>query len=255
MIIIKTPTEVQAIHEAGKVVHACLEAMKAAIIPGESTTYDLEQAAIKVITKSGGSSAFLGYAPHGCPPYPAWTCISVNEEVVHGIPGRRVLHEGDVVGCDVGVKLNGYYADAAWTFPVGKVSEETERLLRCGQECLAKAIEHALYGKRLGDVCNTIQKNAHRYGYSVVRDLVGHGVGKELHEEPPIPNYGKPGVGVLLKEGMTLAFEPMINTGRSDVEALEDGWTIVTRDRSISVHFEHTIAITRQGPVILTQRD
>lgn len=253
MIVIKTPEEIEKIYQAGKVVHLCLKSMGDSIVPEKSTTNDLESVAMDIINAATGESAFLGYAPYGYSPYPAWTCVSVNEEVVHGIPGKRVLHDGDLVSCDVGVILNGFYADAAWTFPVGEVSEADARLLKCGQEALMKAIDFAKPGGRLGDVCHAVEKHAMRYGYTVVRELVGHGVGKSLHEEPPIPNYGKPGTGPTLREGMTLAIEPMINEGHSAVEALEDGWTIVTRDRKRSVHFEHTIAVTRNGPRILTE--
>jgi len=255
MVIIKTEDEIARIREAGRIVYAALQAMKAAIKPGVSTTFDLEREAIRVISKAGGESPFLGYAPHGHPPYPAWTCISVNEAVVHGIPGRRVLQEGDIVSCDVGVKLNGFYADSAWTFPVGKISEAAEKLLKITEESLYKALSQARPGNRLGDVGNAVEKHVKPHGFTVVKEMVGHGVGKKLHEDPQIPNYGKPGTGLLLREGMTVAIEPMINAGRSEIVALDDQWTVVTIDRKLSAHFEHTVAITKNGALILTQGD
>jgi len=255
MIILKTLEEIEKMRAAGRVVYAALKAMGAAIVPGKTTTNDLEQIAVHILSQHGASSPFLGYSPLNHPPYPAWTCISVNEEVVHGIPGRRVLQEGDIVGCDVGVKLNGYYADSAWTFPVGRIAPETARLLRVAKEALYKGIAQAKPGHRLGDIGHAIERYVRQNGFSVVRDMVGHGVGRSLHEDPQVPNYGKPGTGDLLREGMTLAIEPMVNAGKQDIEALSDEWTIVTSDRTLSAHFEHTVAITRNGPVILTQGD
>lgn len=254
-VILKTPEEIEKMRAAGRIVHATLKAMQARIVPGQTTTHDLEQVAIRMLTEHGASSPFLGYAPLNHPPYPAWTCISVNEEVVHGIPGRRVLQEGDIVGCDVGVKLNGYFADSAWTFGVGRLKPETERLLRVAKEALYKGIAQAKPGNRLGDVGHAIERYVRQNGFSVVREMVGHGVGRSLHEAPQVPNYGKPGTGVLLREGMTFAIEPMVNAGKRDIEALPDQWTIVTSDRTLSAHFEHTIAITRNGALILTQGD
>jgi methionyl aminopeptidase len=229
--------------------------MGEAILPGKSTTSDLERVAISIIGGSGGSSAFLGYAPMDHPPFPAWTCISVNEEVVHGIPNRRVLQEGDVVSCDVGVELHGVFADAAWTFPVGRVRPEVDRLLHVTEEALYLGIAEARHGRRVGDISHAIERQATRHGYSVVRELVGHGVGLSLHEDPQIPNFGRRGHGPVLSEGATLAIEPMVNQGRYDVEALADAWTIVTCDRKPSAHFEHTVVVTRTGGVILTQGD
>ncbi|MEP6754041.1 MAG: type I methionyl aminopeptidase [Chthonomonadales bacterium] len=253
MIVLKTSEEIVKMRAAGAVVYEALQAMKAAIEPGVSTTNDLEMAAVKVMAAHGADSAFLGYAPHGHPPYPAYTCISVNEAVVHGIPGRRVLQNGDIVSCDVGVRLNGYYADSAWTFPVGPISDEVDRLLKVTEESLYKGLEKAKHGARLGDVSNAIEKWAKRGGFSVVKEMVGHGVGRQLHEEPQIPNYGHPGTGPVLKEGMTLAIEPMVNQGKAGIVALDDDWTVVTCDRKWSAHFEHTVAITKSGAVILTQ--
>lgn len=254
-ILRKTAAEIEAIREAGRVVRRALNAMRDAIEPDRSTTADLEHAAVEVIAGAGATSAFLGYAPHAMPPFPAWTCISVNEEVVHGIPGRRVLKSGDVVSCDVGVLLNGYYADAASTFPVGDVSPEVERLLTVTRGALDRAVAQAKVGARVGDISHAIERHARRHGYCVVHDLVGHGVGRMLHEAPQIPNYGAAGSGPILPEGATLAIEPMVNMGRKDVEALEDQWTIVTRDRMVSAHFEHTVAVTANGALVLTQGD
>ncbi len=241
--------------KAGRVVHETLTAMQSAIVPDVTTTYDLEQIATDVMAKYSATSAFLGYAPVNHPPYPAWTCISINEEVVHGIPGRRVLKSGDIVSCDVGVRMNGYYADSAWTFPVGKVDSEIERLLRVTKESLFKGIAAAKPGNRIGDISNAIQRHVRQNGYTVVREMVGHGVGRSLHEEPQVPNYGKAGKGEMLRPGMTIAIEPMVNMGKQEVESLSDDWTIVTADRLPSAHFEHTVAITRGGARILTQGD
>lgn len=252
MVILKSESEIERMRAAGRAVHAAIAAMGAAIVPGTTTTNDLEQVAIKVLTEHRAESPFLGYAPHNHPPYPAWTCISVNEQVVHGIPGRRVLSDGDIVSCDVGAKLNGWYADGAWTFPVGHVAPETARLLRVAEEALYKGIAQARVGNRVGDISNAIERHCRQAGYTVVHELVGHGVGKSLHEEPQVPCHGKAGAGVTLREGMTLAIEPMVNAGKRNVESLADEWTIVTSDRRISAHFEHTVAITRNGAVILT---
>ncbi len=255
MVILKTASEIEKMRAAGRVVYQALQAMKNAIVPGQTTTYDLEKAAIEVLNAHGATSPFLGYAPHNHPPFPAWTCISVNEEVVHGIPGRRVLQEGDIVSCDVGVQLNGYYADSAWTFPVGQISEEAQRLLKVTREALYKGIAQAKAGNRVGDIGHAIERHVSQHGYSIVRDLVGHGVGRSLHEDPQIPNYGRPGTGTVLEPGMTIAIEPMVNIGRRDIQALADEWTIVTSDRTLSAHFEHTVAITRNGALIITQGD
>ena len=253
MIILKNPDEIARMRAAGRVVFEALQAMRNAIVPGKSTTADLERAAIEVLGRHGADSPFLGYAPHDHPPFPAWTCISVNEQVVHGIPSRRVLQEGDIVSCDVGARLNGYYADSAWTFPVGKVSKSTERLLKVTEEALYKGLEQAKAGNRVGDIAHAVERHARQNGFSVVREMVGHGVGKSLHEEPQVPNFGKPKSGALLREGMTIAVEPMLNEGKKEIVALDDQWTVVTIDRKLSAHFEHTIAITRNGPLILTQ--
>jgi methionyl aminopeptidase len=255
MIQIKTPEEIENIRASGVIVRRTLDAMRDAIVPGVTTTADLERVAAQEISRHNATSAFLGYAPPGHPPYPAWTCISVNEVVIHGIPGSRVLEPGDVVSCDVGVRLNGFYADAAWTFPVGKVSPEVDRLLHVGEEALFAGIQQAKAGNRVGDIGHAIEALVYRHGFTVVREMVGHGVGRQLHEDPQIPNYGRPGRGPLLSEGATLAIEPMVMMGGHTIEVLEDGWTIVTGNGRPAVHFEHTVAITSNGARILTQGD
>ena len=199
------------------------------------------------IRSAGAVPAFKGYCG-----FPASICASINEQVVHGIPGPRQLLDGDIISIDIGVKLNRYYGDAAITLPVGEVDPEILKLLSVTEEALNKAIEKAIKGNRLSDISHAVQLHAEAYGYGVVRDYVGHGIGQRMHEDPQIPNYGPPGRGPLLKSGMTLAIEPMINCGTPDVEVLTDDWTVVTVDRKISAHFEHTVAITDGEPEILT---
>lgn len=232
---------------AGRVVVEVLDAMARAIVPGVTRTADLDQLAVDISRRRGALPAFFGYRG-----YPASTCISVNEAVVHGIPGDRVLRAGDIVTLDFACSVNGYFADSAVTVPVGEVSPEARRLIAVTRECLYKGIAQARAGARLGDVAFAIQKHAERAGFSVVRDLVGHGIGRSMHEEPQVPNVGRSGKGARLEEGMTLAIEPMINAGGWAVESLPDNWTIVTQDGRLAAHFEHTVAITRRGPDILT---
>ncbi len=255
MIIIKTPSEVAKIREAGRVVARALRMMTEAIVPNESTTLDLDRVAREVMRKAGASSAFFGYQPPHQPPYPGWTCISVNEEVVHGIPGDRMLKEGDIVGLDVGVVLNGFYADAATTVPVGKVKPDAQRLLEVSEKALEMGIEQARAGNHVEDIGYAIQRYTKKHGYSIVKEMVGHGVGKKLHEEPQVANFGTPGHGALLRAGMTIAIEPMVNIGRGEIKALDDHWTIVTADRTLSAHFEHTVLVTEGEPMILTQEE
>jgi len=255
MILRKSAEEIEKIRAAGAIVRRTLDAMRDAIVPDVTTTADLERVAANEITRHGATSAFLGYAPAGQPPYPAWTCISVNEVVIHGIPGNRVLQEGDVVSCDVGVRLDGYYADAAWSYPVGRVSPEIEKLLKVGEEALYAGIAQARPGNHVGDIGYAIEKLVRRAGFEVVREMVGHGVGRSLHEPPQIPNHGKRGHGPLLEEGATLAIEPMIMMGCRNIAVLPDGWTIVSGNGKPSVHFEHTVAVTANGARILTQGD
>lgn len=253
MITRKTAGELEKMRVAGRVVAEVLDAMSKAIVPGVTRTSDLDQLAVRISRERGAVAAFLGYrGAVGHPVYPASTCISVNEAVVHGIPGARVLVEGDLVSMDFACSVDGYFADAAVTVPVGVVSPEARRLIAITRECLYKAIAQARVGARLGDVSSAIQRHAERAGYGVVRDLVGHGIGKSMHEAPQIPNVGRPGKGVRLEEGMTLAIEPMINQGSSAVESLADQWTIVTKDGKLSAHWEHTVAVTRHGADILT---
>lgn len=254
MIHLKKPQEIEKMRAAGRVVHRVLKETGAIVAPG-ITTGDLEDLAVKIITEAGGTSPFVGYAPVGHPPYPAWTCISTNEEIVHGIPGRRVLKEGDIVTVDCGVELDGWLGDSAWTFPVGKVAPGVERLLKVTEEALYKGIEQAKAGNRTGDIGYAVQKFVEAHGYSVVRELSGHGVGRSLHEDPQVYNYGQRGRGDLLQCGMTFAIEPMVNAGRKETKVLSDRWTIVTADRKYSAHFEHTVAITPDGTMILTNGD
>jgi methionyl aminopeptidase len=235
--------------EAGRVVADVLAELAGVVAPGVSTA-DLDVLAEKRIRRSGATPAFKGY--HG---YPASICTSINDEVIHGIPsGRRVLREGDVISIDVGVSLDGYYGDSAVTLPVGQVSEEAATLLRVTDEALYKGIEQARRGRRVSDISHAVQRYVEAYGFSVVREFVGHGIGQRMHEEPQVPNYGEPGRGPRLAEGMVLAIEPMVNAGRPAVKVLADGWTAVTRDSSLSAHFEHTVAVTADAPWILTAR-
>jgi methionyl aminopeptidase len=236
--------------EAGRVVGDVLTALAALVAPGV-TTADLDDVAEKRIRMAGATPAFKGY--HG---YPATICASVNEEVIHGIPsGRRVLNEGDVISIDVGASLDGYYGDSAITLPVGQVSEAAATLLRVTEESLYKAIERVKVGGRVSDIGHAVQQHVEAYGFSVVREFVGHGIGQRMHEEPQVPNYGEAGRGPRLAEGMVLAIEPMVNVGTPAVKVLADGWTAVTRDASLSAHFEHTVAVTADGPWILTARE
>ena len=250
MIICRTAAELEKMRAAGRLVGQVLTELSAKVAPGV-TTADLDAIAEGLIVDAGAIPAFKGY--HG---YPATICASVNEEVIHGIPsGKRVLEAGDVISIDVGASLAGYFGDSAVTLPVGPVSEEAARLLRVTDESLYKAIETVKPGGRISDIGHAVQKHVEAHGFSVVREFVGHGIGQAMHEDPQIPNYGDPGRGPRLAEGMVLAIEPMVNAGKPAVKVLSDGWTAVTRDRSLSAHFEHTVAVTADGPWILTARD
>ena len=250
MIVCRSTAELERMREAGRLVGEVLTELAAHVAPGV-TTADLDALAEKRIARAGATPAFKGY--HG---YPATICASINEEVIHGIPsGRRVLNEGDVISIDVGASLNGYYGDSAITLPVGQVSEEAATLLRVTEESLYKAIDCVRPGARISDIGHAVQQHVEAYGFSVVREFVGHGIGQRMHEEPQIPNYGEPGRGPRLAEGMVLAIEPMVNAGKPAVKVLADGWTAVTRDNSLSAHFEHTVAVTAAGPRILTARE
>ncbi len=247
MIILKSKTEVEKMAKASRIVASTLQGLKAYVKPG-MTTLMLDVFAEKQIVEAGGIPAFKGYRN-----FPATLCVSVNEEVVHGIPSGKVLKDGDIVGMDLGVILDGFYGDAAITVPIGEVDEKILRLLDVTEKSLYAGISQGLAGGRLSDISHAVQSAVEPQGYSIVTDFVGHGIGRSLHEEPQIPNFGPKGKGPRLKEGMVLAIEPMVNIGKPEVEVLEDGWTAVSSDRSLSAHFEHTVAITNNGPVILTQ--
>jgi len=249
MIVCRSAAELERMREVGRLVGDVLTTLAAQVAPGV-TTADLDEAAERQIRGAGATPAFKGY--HG---YPATICASINEEVIHGIPsGQRVLHEGDIVSLDCGASLGGYFGDSAITLPVGQVSEQAATLLRVTEEALYKAIECMRPGARVSDIGHTVQRHVEAFGFSVVREFVGHGIGERMHEEPQVPNYGEPGRGVRLAEGMVLAIEPMVNAGKPAVKVLADGWTAVTRDGSLSAHFEHTVAVTAGEPWILTAR-
>jgi methionyl aminopeptidase len=246
-IILKSPREIEKMRRSNRIVAEILQEVKAMARPGVKTR-ELDELAEDLLKKHRALSAFKGY--NG---YPAVLCTSVNEEVVHGIPSDRVLQEGDILSLDFGAVCDEYYGDAAITVPVGAISEEARRLLQVTEDSLYKAIEQARPGKHVGDISAAVQRHVESQGFSTVRDFVGHGIGKFMHERPQIPNFGIPGRGVRLRAGMTLAIEPMINTGGHEVVLLDDGWTAVTRDRSLSAHFEHSVAVTENGPIILSQ--
>jgi len=247
LIVLKSPEEIKKMAKAGSIVGEVLESIKD-IIKAGITTREIELFADESIKALGGKSAFKGYRG-----YPGSICTSVNEEVVHGIPSSRRLKDGDIISIDLGVLYDGFFGDAAVTVPVGKIDNETTALLRVTEEALSLGIENATAGKRVSDISFAVQRHAEKNGFSVVRTFVGHGIGRELHEEPQIPNYGTPGKGPRLKEGMTLAIEPMVNSGTHEVRILGDGWTAVTIDGKKSAHFEHTVLVTSGRPIILTK--
>jgi methionyl aminopeptidase len=249
VIVCKSAAELEKMRAANALVADVL-AHLAAMVAAGVTTKDLDVVAEQLVRDGGAEPAFKGYRG-----YPCTLCASVNEQVVHGIPSSRPLHDGDIISLDMGVKLNGFYGDCAVTVPVGKVSEEAALLLRVTREALEKGIAQVRLGGRVSDIGHAIQQHVEANGFSVVREFVGHGIGAALHEEPQIANYGEPGRGPRLAEGMTLAIEPMVNVGRPAVKVLADGWTAVTRDGSLSAHFEHTVAVTKTGPLVLTRRD
>jgi methionyl aminopeptidase len=249
MIVCKSPAELQRMRAANVLVAEILAELAAMAAPGV-TTGDLDAYAEARVRAGGAIPAFKGYRG-----YPATLCASVNDEVVHGIPSKRRLNDGDILSLDMGVLLDGFYGDSAVTVGVGRISEDAAELLRVTEEALHKAIERVRVGGRLSDIGHAIQRWVESHGFSVVREFVGHGIGASLHEEPQIPNYGEPGRGPRLVEGMVLAIEPMVNMGRPAVKILADGWTAVTRDGSLSAHFEHTVAVTADGPLVLTVRD
>jgi len=246
MIIIKSPREIEQLKRSNAIVAEVFEKLKGMIAPG-ITTKELDQVAEEYILSKGGRPAFKGYRG-----FPATLCISINEEVVHGIPGQRRLKEGDIVSIDGGVNFAGYFGDSAITLPVGEVDPESKRLLEVTEKALTIGIENAKIGNRLFDISYAIQRWVESRGFSVVRDFVGHGIGKELHEEPQIPNFGSPHQGPRLEKGMVFALEPMVNEGTYEVRVLSDGWTVVTADGKRSAHFEHTISIADDGAEILS---
>lgn len=246
MIIIKSRREIEIMKIAGRIVAECLQIIGEKIKPGVRTI-ELDRIAEDYIKKNGAIPSFKGY--NG---FPANICVSVNDEVVHGIPGDRELKEGDIVSVDIGAIYGGYHGDAARTFPVGNVSESAKRLIRVTRESFFKGIEYADNTHRLYDISHAIQSYVESKGYSVVREYVGHGIGRNMHEDPQVPNFGLPGRGVRLREGMTLAIEPMVNEGTYEVHVLDNNWTVVTADGKLSAHYENTIAITPDGPEILT---
>jgi methionyl aminopeptidase len=248
VIVCKSPAELEKMRAANALVADVLAEL-ARMVSAGVTTSELDAAAEKLVRAGGAEPAFKGYRG-----YPSTLCASVNDQVVHGIPSALALVEGDIISLDMGVKLNGYYGDSAVTVPVGRVSEEAATLLRVTQESLEKGIAQVRLGGRISDIGHAIQQHVEAHGFSVVREFVGHGIGAALHEEPQIANYGEPGRGPRLAEGMTLAIEPMVNVGRPAVKVLADGWTAVTKDGSLSAHFEHTVAVTKAGPLVLTRR-
>lgn len=246
MIYLKSKKEIEHLFEANQIVADTLSLLIRSVRPG-ITTKELDRIAEDNIRSRGATPAFLGYQG-----FPASLCISINEEVVHGIPGKRKIKKGDIVSMDIGSLKNGYYGDSAVTVHVGDVPEEAKKLIAVTQEALYAGIEAARVGNRLYDISSAVQNHAESNGFSVVRQFVGHGIGKQMHEDPQIPNFGKEGTGIRLKEGMTLAIEPMVNMGGWEVEVLNDDWTVVTLDGSLSAHFEHSIAITKGDPIILS---
>jgi methionyl aminopeptidase len=247
MVILKQPDEIDKARASNRIVAEVLNVLREKVKPG-LTTRELDKIAEGVTEKRGARPAFKGYRG-----YPYSLCTSVNEEVVHGMPSNRILVEGDIIGLDFGVCYQGLYGDSAITLPVGRVSEQATRLMQVTEQSLYSAIHQACDGNRLGDISAAVQETVEAAGYSVVRDFVGHGIGKNMHEDPQIPNFGKKGRGIELERGMILAIEPMVNAGKYKVKILSDGWTVITVDGSLSAHFEHSVAITDNGPEILSK--
>lgn len=251
MIYLKSRAEIETMRRASVIVAEVLATLKETVRPG-MTTLELDELAERMTYEKGAKPAFKGYAVAD-KVFRHSLCTSVNEEIVHGVPSDRVLEEGDILGMDFGVVYEGFYGDSAVTVGLGRVSPEAERLMQVTETALNEGIEMLREGNRLGDLGSTIQDIAERSGYSVVREFVGHGIGRKLHEEPPVPNYGEAGKGRRLRAGMVLAVEPMVNAGGKEIRVLEDGWTAVTRDRSLAAHFEHSIAVTADGPYVLSR--
>ena len=248
MIVYKSPEEISRLRAANRLVADVLSELQAMVAPGV-TTQELDAVAEARIRENGAVPAFKGYQG-----YPATLCVSVNDAVVHGIPSDRALKDGDIISIDMGVLRSGYYGDSAVTVGVGHVSEHASTLMTVTQEALDRAIAKVQVDGRVSNLSHVIQQHVEAHGFSVVREFVGHGIGTKLHEEPQIPNYGEPGLGPRLREGMVLAIEPMVNAGGPGVRVLDDGWTAVTRDGELSAHFEHTVAVTADGPEILSRR-
>ena len=248
-IIVKSPRQIEFMREAGKITAGARSIARQAIAAG-ITTAEIDKEVYNFITKSGATPSFLNYGG-----FPGSACISVNEELIHGIPGKRIIRNGDIVSVDVGAKIHGFHGDCAGTFPCGEVSEETKRLIEVTRQSFFEGIKYAKAGNRLGDISAAIQEYVERHGYSIVREYVGHGIGADLHEDPSVPNYGKAGRGPRLVKGMTLAVEPMVNAGAAAIRVLDDDWTVVTKDGSLCAHYENTILITDGEPEILTMAD
>lgn len=247
MIILKSAAELEIMREAGRIHARVLKRAGEMVVPGV-TPLDIDQEIYRMITEAGGVPSFLNYRG-----FPNSACISVNEVVVHGIPTNVPIRDGDIVGIDLGVCLNGFHTDAAWTFAAGEMSDQHQKLMKVTEAALYAGIAKAVVGNKVGDISYAIESMISKAGYGNVRELVGHGIGRSLHEEPSVPNYGAAGKGPVLKAGTTICIEPMINLGTHKVKTLDDQWTIVTADRKVSVHFEHTVAVTENGPLILTQ--
>jgi methionyl aminopeptidase len=254
MIFLKSSQEIEIMRTANRIVSEILVELRETVRSG-ITTSEIDRIATDLIKKKGARSAFKGYQMrNGTVPFPATICISLNDEVVHGIPStQRTIREGDVVSLDFGVIYRDFYGDAAVTFALGRVGERAQRLIETTAAALEEGISQAQVGNRLGDISAAIQERVEKDGFSVVREFVGHGVGRRLHEDPPVPNYGAPGRGMRLREGMVIAIEPMVNAGKADVMLKSDGWTAVTKDGSLSAHFEHSVAITEKGPQVLSR--
>ena len=252
MILIKSSKEIEYMREAGRIVGLALKEIEKAVKPG-ITTHELDRIANNVLKHEGALPSFKGQEGfEGSEPYPATICASVNNQVIHGIPDNYELKEGDIISIDMGALKNGYHGDAARTFAVGEISEEAKKLIEVTKESFFNGIKFAKVGNRVSDISHAVQEHVEKFGFSVVRDFVGHGVGKELHEEPEVPNFGRPGHGPRLEKGMVIAVEPMVNAGKYDIDILRNGWTVVTSDGSLSAHYENTIVITEGEPEILT---
>jgi len=252
MISIKSPKEIEYMRESGRIVALALEEIEKAIKPG-ITTLELDKIATNVLKQEGAIPSFKGQEGfEGSKPYPATICASINNQVIHGIPGGYALKEGDIISIDMGALKNGYHGDAARTFGVGEISEDAKKLIEATRGSFFEGIKFAKHGNRVSDISHAVQTYAESFGFSVVREFVGHGIGSELHEDPQVPNYGKAGRGPRLAKGMVIAVEPMINQGGHDIEILKDGWTVITKDGSLSAHYENTILITDGEPELLT---